>query len=64
MATTADPKPMPPRFGWMMFHTPKQPARSRWPIPSSMRRIGIPSNTNIIRNGKTNAPEKHINNLT
>lgn len=48
---------MPPNQGWIVFHTPKAPKRIRWPMPSSMRNSGIPSNTNIIMKGIRKAPE-------
>lgn len=48
---------MPPNQGWIVFHTPKAPKRIRWPIPSSMRNSGMPSNTNIIMKGIRKAPE-------
>lgn len=54
--TIHDEIPMPPNQGWIVFHTPKAPSRIRWPMPSSIRNSGMPSNTNMIMKGIRNAP--------
>jgi len=57
-AITDEPRPIPPRYGWITFQTPKEPWRNLWPIPSSRSKRGIPSRIIIIRNGKINAPKR------
>lgn len=51
-----DDIPMPPSHGCIVFHTPNEPSRIRWPMPNSIRNNGIPSNINITKNGIRNAP--------
>lgn len=51
-----DDIPMPPSHGCIVFHTPNEPNRIRWPMPNSIKNNGIPSNINITKNGIRNAP--------
>lgn len=51
-----DDIPMPPSHGCIVFHTPNEPKRIRWPMPNSIRNNGMPSNISITKNGIKNAP--------
>lgn len=51
-----DDIPMPPSHGCIVFHTPNEPSRIRWPMPNSIRNNGMPSNISITKNGIRNAP--------
>lgn len=57
-----DDIPMPPSHGCIVFHTPKDPSRMRWPIPSSIKNNGMPSSTNITKNGIRKAPAENNKN--
>lgn len=49
--------PIPPRQGWIVFHTPKALCRMRWPSPNSIKNRGMPSRSNIMEYGMRKAPE-------
>lgn len=44
--------------GCIVFQTPRDPSLIFWPMPSSIKNRGMPSNINIIIKGMRNAPEK------
>lgn len=48
--------PIPPSQGCMVFQTPREPRRIFCPIAISIKKSGMPSKTNMIRNGMRKAP--------
>lgn len=56
--TIHDEIPMPPSHGWIVVQTPRAPRRILWPIPSSIRKRGMPSRINMTAKGIKNAPRK------